>query len=141
LIFTFILGAVCHGVLLVARSICKETGKSILYNRKTTGLTRKQEMFAYNLTRIYLGDYYLTYPDTTVEDELKTLISDPKNFSSGHGFFIPLGRDGPANLNGYVVIDNNYISGRWPGDVHTLAVKYIDLLINNNNKSNNENKI
>lgn len=95
-------------------------------------------MFAYHLTRIYLGDYYLTYPDTTVEDELKTLI-EPSNYSSGHGFFIPFSRDSPTNLNGYVVVDNNYISGRWPGDVHTLAVKYIDLLINNNNLLNNDN--
>ncbi|MFC3152279.1 type 1 glutamine amidotransferase domain-containing protein [Litoribrevibacter euphylliae] len=38
--------AVCHGVLLIARSIDPETGKSVLYNRKATALPKWMELFA-----------------------------------------------------------------------------------------------
>lgn len=44
-------GAICHGVLLAARSISKKTGKSVLHGRKTTALTWKLEKSAWMLTR------------------------------------------------------------------------------------------
>jgi len=29
---------------------------------------------------------------------------------------------------GFVVEDGNYLSARWPGDVHTLSLKFVELL-------------
>ena len=36
------IGAICHGALLVARSINPKTGKSVIYNYKTTSLLKSQ---------------------------------------------------------------------------------------------------
>ncbi|KAL1528135.1 hypothetical protein AB1Y20_009498 [Prymnesium parvum] len=54
-------GAICHGTLLVARSISPLTGKSVLHGLKSTGLQRRQEWAAYLLTALYMGKYYRTY--------------------------------------------------------------------------------
>jgi hypothetical protein len=50
-------GAICHGVLLAARSSL-DSGKSVLYGKKTTALTKQMELIAWRRTRLYLGDYY-----------------------------------------------------------------------------------
>lgn len=119
-------GAICHGVVLAARSIDAETGKSVLYHYKTTSLLNSQELFAYNLTRLWLKDYYLTYPGLTVEDEVKSFLSDSKNFLKGP---TPLLRDDKEHLKrGFVVKDRNYISARWPGDVYNISFGFIKML-------------
>ncbi len=121
-------GAICHGVLLAARSIDPETGKSVLYEYRTTALLKRQEMIAYNLTRLWLGDYYRTYP-VTVEDEVKSFLSDSTNFIRGNsGFF----RDSLETTgHGFSVLDSNYLSARWPGDVYHFANEYVALLKRN----------
>lgn len=75
------LGAICHGVVLAARSKQPDTGLSILHGKKTTALLKSQELAAWNLTRFWLGDYYRTYPQT-VEDEVKSALKDPGDFFS-----------------------------------------------------------
>ncbi|MGZ3772015.1 MAG: DJ-1/PfpI family protein, partial [Bdellovibrio sp.] len=123
--------AICHGVLLVARSISAKTGKSVLYNRKTTGLTSLQELTAFNLTRAYLGDYYLTYPEVTLEDEVKSFLKNKSDFIRGPGYPIPLLRDSEKNQKcGFALQDGNYLSSRWPGDAHHFSVKLLNLLKN-----------
>jgi protease I len=42
-------GAICHGVLLAARSSF-HPGKSVLYGKKTTALTKQMELIAWRLT-------------------------------------------------------------------------------------------
>ena len=74
-------GAICHGVLLAARSSF-HPGKSVLYGKKTTALTKQMELIAWRLTRLYLGDYYRTYP-TTVEDEVRLALARPEDFITG----------------------------------------------------------
>lgn len=119
--------AVCHGVVLAARSIDKQTGRSVLYPRKTTCLLKSQEMTAYQMTRLWLKDYYLTYPDLTVEDEVTAALSSPENFSTGPQ---PLFRDDLQHLErGFVVKDGNYISARWPGDIYSFTLAFIDVLL------------
>ena len=54
-------GAICHGVLLAARSSLYP-GKSVLYGKKTPALTKQMKLIAWRLTRLYLSDYYRTYP-------------------------------------------------------------------------------
>lgn len=129
-------GAICHGTLLAARSISKRTGHSVLWGRKTTGLTRMQELVAYQLTRLYLGTYYRTYPEkdhdnciVTMEDELKSYLKDPSDFSRGPGFPIPSRRDSPKHPNrGFTVRDGNYLSARWPGDANRFGSEFVTLL-------------
>ncbi len=46
--------AVCHGVVLAARSISSKTGKSVLRGLKTTSLLSVQEKLAWWLTWLWL---------------------------------------------------------------------------------------
>lgn len=118
--------AVCHGVVLAARSINPKTGKSVLYNLKTTSLLKSQELLAYNLTRLWLKDYYLTYPEITVEDEVTAVLSNSKNFIKGPK---PILRDDMKHLKrGFAVTHKNYVSARWPGDIYTFSLDFIKLI-------------
>jgi len=120
--------AICHGVVLVARSVDKDTAKSVIYNYKTTSLLKSQELLAYNLTRLWLKDYYLTYPGLTTEDEVKTVLSDKSNFLKGP---TPLLKDSKKSLSrGFIVKDRNYLSARWPGDVYNLTLGFIKMIKN-----------
>ena len=117
-------GAICHGVVLVARSK-RADGRSVLYERKTTALTRMMELSAWQLTRTFLGDYYRTYPET-VEDEVRSVLARPSDFVRGP---LSLTRDSEANPDaGFVVRDGNYLSARWPGDAHRFAQMMDELL-------------
>ncbi len=118
--------AICHGVVVVARSTDPKTGKSVIYDFKTTALLKSQELAAYNLTRLWMGDYYLTYPETTVEEEVTTALSDAENFLSGPK---PLFRDSLNHLDrGFVVEDRNYLSARWPGDAYSLSLELVKMM-------------
>ncbi len=118
------LGAICHGVLLAARAR-DAAGRSILYERRTTALLKSQELLAWNLTRLWLGDYYRTYP-VSVEDEVKSLLKSPAQFERGPA---PLGRDSLERLDrGFVVRDGRFVSARWPGDAHRFATELMQLL-------------
>lgn len=119
-------GAICHGVVLLARSIDPNTKKSVIHNYKTTSLLKSQELLAFNMTRLWLKDYYLTYPEITVEDEVKAALSDNKNFIKGPS---PLFRDDINHLErGFFVRDKNYLSARWPGDAYGFAFEFIKML-------------
>jgi protease I len=117
-------GAVCHGVLLVVRSLGPD-GRSVLYGRQTTALLKSQELLAWNLTRLWLGDYYRTYPQT-VQDEVCEALAQKSDFITGP---TPLRRDAPGRLGaGFAHRDGNYLSARWPGDVHRFAHDFRDML-------------
>ncbi len=117
--------AVCHGVLLLARSINPETGLSILHGYKTTALLASLEYLAWRITAPWLGRYYRTY-DQTVETEVKAVLANPHDFKRGP--FPPV-RDSATNLKrGFTVRDGNYLSARWPGDCHQFAADLIKLV-------------
>lgn len=121
--------AICHGVVLAARSRFPGSHRSVLYGRKTTALTRPQEMLAYHLTRGYLGTYYRTYPETTVEEEVISVLAAPEDFERGHGWVPPTTRDSPSNLDaGFIVRDGTYLSARWPGDAHLFGQTFARML-------------
>jgi len=120
--------AICHGVLLPARSINPATGKSVINDYQCTGLLKSQELSAYYLTKWWLKDYYLTYPETTTQDELVKALASPRQFKMGP---TPLLRDDLDNLQrGFVVQDRNYLSARWPGDVYQFSLAFIEMLKN-----------
>lgn len=126
-------GAICHGTLLVARSMSRSEapellGKSVLWGRKTTGLTQNQELLAFNLTRWWLGDYYRTYPKL-MADEVISHLKSPSDYDPGPGFPVPLRRDAVNDLDaGFILRDGNYLSARWPGDAHRFAREFVKLL-------------
>jgi putative intracellular protease/amidase len=135
-----IVAAICHGVLLAARSIDPSTGRSVLYGRKTTALTWAMERLAWRLTRItrfWDRDYYRTYseepgqPDgyMSVQSEVTRALEDPEDFcdvprDTPHRRLKSSGmvRDTATDPRAaFVVVDGTYISARWPGDTHTFA--------------------
>lgn len=117
-------GAICHGVVLAARARSAQ-GRSVLHGRKTTGLTKPLELAGWALTALWLGNYYRTYPET-VEAEVKAVLASPGDFSRGP---LPLRRDDAAHTGrGFTVRDGNYLSARWPGDVHRFAGEFASML-------------
>lgn len=139
--------AICHGVVLAARAR-RADGHSALYGRRTTALTWKLESSAWTLMR-WLGrfwnpSYYRTYSERrgeprgwrSVQAEVTRALASPADFvdvpagsahplRSGSGLF----RDSPVDARpAFVVIDGVYVSARWPGDVHTFAARYSQLL-------------
>ena len=117
-------GTVCHGVLLLARSIDPETGRSVLYGKKTTGLPRRMELPAWVITRPVLGDYYRTYP-RSVESEVLAAVRSKRDFDRGP--LLPLRDSAERVARGFVVRDGNYVSARWPGDCHAYAAALVDV--------------
>lgn len=116
--------AICHGVLIAARARFS-SGRSVLYGRKTTALTKKMELTAWMLTRAYLGDYYRTYP-VTVEDEVRAALKTGADFVTGP---LPVRRDSIGRLDiGFIVRDGNYLSARWPGDAHRFGCEFDRML-------------
>lgn len=112
--------AICHGVLLAARSRYPRTNRSVLHGRRTTALLRSQELLAWNLTRLRLGDYYRTYP-VTVEDEVRSLLAGADDFVTGPSPVLRDSFERPGR--GFTVRDGNYLSARWPGDAHKFALE------------------
>ena len=66
-------GAICHGVLVLARAVDPETGKSVLASSRTTCLPKYMERLAHALTFWKLGRYYRTYP-AFVQDEVTAAL-------------------------------------------------------------------
>jgi protease I len=117
-------GAVCHGVLVCARARGRE-GKSVLYGRRTTALSRKMERAARALASLHLLRYRQTYP-TTVEDEVRAALANREDFITGPA---AMRRDSPDRLEaGFTVRDRNYLSARWAGDAHRFAVEFAEML-------------
>jgi putative intracellular protease/amidase len=139
--------AICHGVLLAARSISRRTGRSVLWGYQTTALTWAFENSAWTvarITRFWDPNYYRTYLEQSgqpkgfmsvqqevtralarVEDFRDVPNNDPLYRRKTSG----LARDSIADETpAFVVRDRNYVSARWPGDVHTFARTFAGML-------------
>ncbi|WP_234376809.1 type 1 glutamine amidotransferase domain-containing protein [Streptomyces sp. TP-A0356] len=120
-------GAICHGVLVPARTRDEATGRSLLADRRTTCLPKYMERTAYLTTAWRLGRYYRTYP-AYVEDEVRSGLDDPgAQFERGPR---ELTRRGTAtdDTHAFVVQDGRYLSARWPGDAYLFARRFLALL-------------
>ncbi len=120
-------GAICHGVLVLARTRDPATGLSLLHGRRTTCLPKYMERSAFLATAWRLGRYYRTYPEY-VEHEVRDALRDPADFVRGPWVLSKRGTasdDGPA----FVVQDGNYVSARWPGDAYLFAKRFADRLV------------
>jgi putative intracellular protease/amidase len=117
-------GAICHGVLALARSKDPRSGRSVLHGARTTCLTKPQERTAYFLTAWKLGRYYRTYP-AYVEDEVKAALADPAaQFTRGPLALTARGTDSD-DRPAFAVEDGRYVSARWPGDAYLFAKKLL----------------
>jgi len=139
--------AICHGVLLAARSLSSKAGRSVLHGYKTTALTWALENSAWKvarITRFWDANYYRTYLEKpgeaagymSVQQEVARALANPADFldvpkddpefrrkTSG------LQRDTMDDARpAFVVQDRNYVSARWPGDAHTFAKTFAALL-------------
>ncbi len=139
--------AICHGVLLAARSHSKRTGRSVLWGYQTTALTWAFENSAWSvarITRFWDPNYYRTYLEQggqpkgfmSVQQEVTRALARAEDFrdvpradpdyrrkTSG------LERDSIDNETpAFVVQDRDYVSARWPGDVHTFAKTFAGML-------------
>ena len=136
-------GAICHGVVLAARSVSARDGRSVLHGRRTTALTWKLERSAWNLTRFFARwwdpGYYRTYEEQpgdppgymSVQAEVTRALARPEDFLEPADFRKASGliRDTLEDSSAaFVVVDGNYVSARWPGDVHTFAKEFAKLL-------------
>ncbi len=138
--------AICHGVLLAARSIGAD-GKSVLHGRWTTALTWVFERSADAIarrTRRWDPGYYRTYPDPpdrapgwmSVEEEVKRALASPDDFKDvppGEPDFRKktsgMSRDTMTDDSAaWVMRDGKYVSARWPGDAHTFAHRFAEVL-------------
>jgi len=118
--------SVCHGPLLLARTLDPQTGRSVLHGRKVTALlANSMELMAWIVTAPWLGRYYRTYRQT-VEAEVKAALAGPEDFLRGPLF---LRRDSAAHpQRGFVVRDGNLLTARWPGDCHRFAAEWVKLV-------------
>jgi putative intracellular protease/amidase len=139
--------AICHGVVLAARSHSKRTGRSVLCGYQTTALTWAFENSAWSvarITRFWDPNYYRTYLEQagqprgfmSVQQEVMRALARPEDFrdvpkddphfrrkTSG------LVRDSMDDETpAFVVRDRNYVSARWPGDIHTFAKTFAGML-------------
>ena len=118
-------GAICHGVLVLARTLDPSTGRSVLHDRRTTCLPKSMERSAYLATGWRLGRYYRTYPQY-VQDEVVDALDSPAQFDAG-----PRGTKRGTRTDdryAFVVEDGNYVSARWPGDAYLFARRFLDRL-------------
>jgi putative intracellular protease/amidase len=120
------IGAICHGVLVLARTVDPATGHSVIARRFTTCLPKYMEAAAYALTAWKLGRYYRTYK-AYVEEEVTAVLDDPTRFIRGP---ITLGRRGSAldDRPAFSVRDGHYLSARWPGDAYLFTRTFARML-------------
>lgn len=119
------IAAICHGVLVAARSR-RADGHSVLHGLRTTCLPKYMERSAYLATFWRRGRYYRTYP-AYVEDEVTAALARPEDFERGPRELSKRGTR-TDDSHAFVVEDGRYVSGRWPGDAYLLAKKLLERL-------------
>ncbi|MER0484738.1 type 1 glutamine amidotransferase domain-containing protein [Streptomyces sp. Edi2] len=120
-------GAICHGVLVLARAREASTGRSLLADRRTTCLPKYMERSAYLATAWRLGRYYRTYP-AYVEDEVRAALTGPDaRFERGPRVLAARGT-ATDDSAAFAVQDGRYLSARWPGDAYLFARRFQALL-------------
>ena len=119
-------GAICHGVLVLARTTDPGTGRSVLADRRTTCLPKYMERGAYLLTAWRLGRYYRTYP-AYVQDEVTAALADPAQFERGPRVLTAHGT-ATDDSAAFVAEDRNYLSARWPGDAYLFGRRFLAML-------------
>jgi putative intracellular protease/amidase len=146
--------AICHGVVVAARARSKKTGNSVLHGRRTTALTWALERRAWTVGRVFRfwdPAYYRTYLEQRgeppgfrgVQAEVTRALARPQDFldvpSDASDYAMKVDgrhRDSAHDERAaFVVRDGNYVSGRWPGDAHTFARTFCEVLARHGQRS------
>ena len=126
-----------------------KTGRSVLHGRKTTALTWALEKSAWDLSRFFArwwdSGYYRTYGEETKDEATghRSTQADVTRALAAPEDFLDVPADAPDRWRktsglhrdsdddprpAFVVRDGNYVSARWPGDVHLFARRFIEVL-------------
>lgn len=119
--------AICHGVIVLARTADPTTGRSVLFDKQTTSLPKYMERLAFLATGWKLGDYYRTYPEY-VQDEVTSVLADKRQYRRGPLSLFKRGTEADDEA-AFVVQDGAYLSARWPGDAYKLAKLFGDRVL------------
>jgi putative intracellular protease/amidase len=111
-----LIGAICHGILVLARTINPQNGHSLLYGYKVTATPKSLDLFGYYGDKWLVKHGYIMYPKC-IMDEVKQSLENPEDLSRGPGILTP-----------YAVADRNLISARWYGDAEAFAQQFREAL-------------
>lgn len=111
-----LIGAICHGMLVLARTIVPQTGRSVLYGYKVTALPKSLDLFAYRADKWLVKHGYIMYPKCVME-EVQQNLAHAEDLSRGPGIFTP-----------YAFSDRNLISARWYLDAEVFAQLFTQAL-------------
>jgi putative intracellular protease/amidase len=111
-----LIGAICHGIMVLARTVDPQTGRSVLYGHKVAAVPQSLDRSGYLLKVRLLRRSYLTYP-YTVEAEVRPCLERPEDLSFGRSVLVP-----------YVVCDGNLITARWYMDAELFSERFASAL-------------
>ncbi len=112
-----VVGAICHGMLVLARTIDPQTGRSILYGRKVTAVPRWLDRVAYKMDAWFVKRGYIMYPQC-VEEEVRASLAHPDDLIPGPGLRAP-----------FAVTDGNLVTARWYMDAELFAERFAEALV------------
>jgi putative intracellular protease/amidase len=111
-----LIGAICHGVLVLARTIDDRTGRSVVYGHKVTALPKTLDRFAYLADRWLVKHGYVMY-ERCVAEEVRAYVQHPQDLTYGPSMFKP-----------YVVSDGRLITSRTYLDAELFAQSFVEAL-------------
>jgi len=111
-----LIGAICHGMLVLARTTDPQTGRSVLYGHKVTALPKSLDRTGFLLDSWVTKRGYIMY-SCCVAEEVIACLERPKDFSNGPSILVP-----------YVVSDGNLITSRWYMDSERFSKRFADEL-------------
>ncbi|MFV1989971.1 MAG: type 1 glutamine amidotransferase domain-containing protein [Acidimicrobiales bacterium] len=121
------LGAICHGVIPLARTYDPDIDASILHDLHTTCLPKYMEKTAFYLTFWRRWRYYRTskrYVENEVRGQLRNGVTQ---FHRGPRELSVRGT-ADDHTHAYVIEDGRYLSARWPGDAYLFAERFAEML-------------
>ena len=111
-----LIGAICHGVLVLARTIDDRTGRSVVYGHKVTAPPKSLDRFGYLVDHWFIKHGYVMY-ERCVADEVRACLQHPQDLSFGPNIFKP-----------YVVRDGMLITSRTYLDADLFAQSFVEAL-------------
>lgn len=111
-----LIGAICHGILVLARTINPHNGHSIIYGYKVTAPPKSVDLFAFYADKWVVKHGYIMYPKC-VMDEVKQNLEHPEDLTKGPGFLTP-----------YAISDRNIVSARTYVDAEVFATRFTEAL-------------
>jgi putative intracellular protease/amidase len=81
-----LVGAICHGILVLARTIDPQTGRSILFGHKLTAKPKSIDLLAYRIDSLLIKHGYIMYPKC-VSDEVRACLEHRDDFTADRVYY------------------------------------------------------